>query len=725
MGGNTVYLNGLECLCNEQPLPVNGLGNIFKAINNLNIQKAKGLNTTPAKVVLAKEISLANEKMVGKQPVLPMVVPAVVKPAVSPVVKPVVTPIAPRGLNPFTPIPQTPKTDVLPPLLPAQNPCKQNCSEPNRTLPGANVKVDLQTGQKPKKQIRNFNAQELNAMTRVVIEPIKKMLVANLEIANKNPEQLAPLYNVPVYKQFIMDTLANWDNPAALKEIFKKYNGKVENTQTLNQREQKAAVMGLGSAYVDITKRFPVLRYTPEQVNGLSGLWDDITKGASNFVEFVGDGISNAANYVKRKASDAWDWTKESASKSVDFLKEVGIAIGEGLKNAAVWTVGMLQKYNPLMIAARSAFRGLLAVNFRGWASDMQGMRDRGEENKIKEVWTGTLVGGNWGDLVASINAGSGRSKVETGQAEYQKETIEAPPLPPEMPNIEVLKDLPQSTVNEIIAKYNAQGKQYSIDYGVPFREMRPFDVSGYKAAIGKQETVKVEPGTSNPQVIIAPPKPQNNPITILPSNEVKLPVNNKANVVDTGAAFTFNTSTPYITSNSNNLQLVTPKGFTSGNNLTFVSGLGSLGEAVSTGSLLTAATPVILKITDLITKAKEVADEAKKIKEEYVDPLINQGGGSNNPQPNNPPIGPGTTEPPNSNPNNNPGSGGGNAAQPETKSNTTLIIGLGIAAVLVLALTMNKGNAAPNKNLSGLGNKTVGKLSQTTKTSSIKNFKL
>jgi hypothetical protein len=87
----------------------------------------------------------------------------------------------------------------------------------------------------------------------------------------------------------------------------------------------------------------------------------------------------------------------------------------------------MLQKYNPLMIIARQAFRGLLAINFRGWASDMQGMRDRGEESKIKDTWTGTFIGGNWGDLVAAINTGAGRDKnkaTDTSTTELTAETI-------------------------------------------------------------------------------------------------------------------------------------------------------------------------------------------------------------------------------------------------------------------------------------------------------------
>jgi hypothetical protein len=347
----------------------------------------------------------------------------------------------------------------------------------------------------------------------------------------------------------------------------------------------------------------------------------------------------------------------------------------------------------------------------------MQGMRDRGEENKIKDVWTGTFVGGNWGDLVASINAGSGRSKVESGQAEYQKETIEAPPLPPEYPNIDVLKDLPQSAVNQIIAKYNTDIAKYNTDYGTTYRTMNAFDVSAYKANIGKQETVKVEPGTR----IIAPPKPQaSNPITILPQNEVKLPVNNKANVIDTGAAYTFNTSTPFVTSNSNNLQLVPNKGFTTSNNLTFMSALGSLGDPLSIGGLLTTASPIIATMTEIITAAgviivgaKKLMDDGKKVADDAGD-IINPNNGNNGGGNNNG----GSVEPPNSNPNNNPGSGGGNVVQPEGKSNNMLLIGGGIAALVLVALIASKGNAAPSKsNLNGLnGTKTVGERSRTTK---------
>lgn len=376
MAGNTVYLNGLNnlnnCLQNSNTsiIPIAGLGNAFGLANNVNYLASKGGYTAPLQKALSDEIKKAAEKIIGKVPV-----------------------------NPNQPTNAMVNTKAIE-LVKAVKDCKTNCAPPVRTMPGVEVKIDPQTGKSNKKQLRKFNAAELNVMTRVVIEPLRKSLEATLQNLIQFPAQNAVYYNVENYKSFITELLQNWSNPTAVSNIIAKYKGKINNTVVANQLAMRA---GLSAVNLD-------------------GLGDFLKDAA----DAVGDAVSNAGKWVGSTTSSVYDSVKAGVNVTFDMVKRAGAAIGEGIKNAAIFTVGMLQKYNPGMILARQAFRGLVAINFRGWASDMQGMRERGEENKIKDVWEGTFVGGNFGDLAAAINAGSGRDKrqAENASSTLTPETI-------------------------------------------------------------------------------------------------------------------------------------------------------------------------------------------------------------------------------------------------------------------------------------------------------------
>ena len=499
--GNTIYLNGLNGDANNTlccPIPLEGFNDMIAAANNVVAQANKGLPISPAKAVLNNVITKTNEKITGVTKVLPMVVPAVIKPAanaqiIKDVANTAVKIVTPNTIKPVNNTAFDTMKNIIGGNISTNNTAKSiisdaintvgksvvipavksadcggnNCTLPIREVPQPKIELSNQTGGNPnKKTLRPYNVAEKNAMTRLVIEPVRKMLEENLKVANTSPASLVAMYDVPVYKSFLTETLANWDNPTALKDVFAKYKGKVTNTQALQARAMKANLHGLGDSYVDIMHRFPVLNFNNMNSYGVATLgsldgWD-----WSDPVGSISGAVSSAANYVGDVAGNAWDAAKGAVNKSADFLGDVGRAVGDGLKNAATWVVGMLQKYNPVMIVARSAFRGLLAINFRGWASDMQGMRDRGEENKIKDAWTGTFVGGNWGDLVASINEGAGRPKKTTEEGfKAAVETVDAPPPYPTPLDIRILKQMSQPAIDAAVRKYNNDIAEYNKNY--------------------------------------------------------------------------------------------------------------------------------------------------------------------------------------------------------------------------------------------------------------------
>ena len=303
MSGNTVYLNGLNdlncCLQNNNPtIPVQGLGEVLTLANQVKELANKGINNVNAKVALTAAVKKAANNIIGITPVMPLVNPSLVNPN-----------------QPKTQVVNTAVTEFKKSVIEQKNSCKANCAPPVRSLPSIDVKI----GAKPKKQLRKFNAQELNAMTRVVIEPMRKSLEATLQNLIQFPAQNAVYYNVPVYKAFITEMLANWSNPAALKQIIAKYRGKTMNTPVINKLAMVAGLSGY---------------------NGLNGAFDFLGDAA----DWLGDRLSDAAKFVGNATSNIYDSLKAGVDVTFDMINKAGAAIGEGIKNAAKWTVGMLVK---------------------------------------------------------------------------------------------------------------------------------------------------------------------------------------------------------------------------------------------------------------------------------------------------------------------------------------------------------------------------------------------
>jgi hypothetical protein len=152
----------------------------------------------------------------------------------------------------------------------------------------------------------------------------------------------------------------------------------------------------------------------------------------------------------------------------------------------------------------------------------------------------------------------------------------------------------------------------------------------------------------------------------------------------------------------------------------TMTSILTSVG--VSAGTAATIASGVATG-TALVTAGGAIYAGGKKIYDEL---KPSEGGGSNNngstpstPQPTFPIVGPGGTNPNNANPETPATPNGGNNNANNGGGSTKIIIGVGIAAVLLLALSMNNSDAKPAKtNLSGLDGK------KATKTKTINNLK-
>lgn len=412
----TTRLSGFDdslssSLDTSEPLPIDGLEGYLAAV-----ARAKA-SPTPKKAMSAVAKAAHSKLMVSKPAVMQTVItrnPAIVK-------------------SPSTAVNPSGKLVSAKPCActkVAGKPCK--CKEPVRSIPNPNVSVSSGTG---KKKIRPYKESEIAAMQTVALEPVKKMLEDNLQQANSNPASLAPLYDVPSFKKAVSTLLDNWHDPIkrdSLLTAFEKQDEKIINKAGLTKRSLVFA--GLGSAYIDPVFSYPLMGLDANdeiQIQGLGGFFSSIKKAA----KAVGGAVKKAATTAVKTVATA-------AVKTGAVVKKAAVAVGTGVKNAAVFVKNNIQKINPVMIVARTAFRALVALNFRGWASTMSKMIANKQEGALKSKWTGALIGGNWGDLVASINSGAKKSALLKGLGNLGEPVTVASSVAAATPIIKIITDL-------------------------------------------------------------------------------------------------------------------------------------------------------------------------------------------------------------------------------------------------------------------------------------------
>jgi hypothetical protein len=443
--------------------------------------------------------------------------------------------------------------------LVTQKPCSCNkaanpsckCAAPNRNLPTPNVTIAKQTGPEVK-QIRPYNESELNHMSNVALEPVHKMLTDTLDLANKNPQALAPLYDVPNLKMALTNVLQNWNDPAKrdmMLESFEKQEDKLLNKKGLAHREIQFA--GLGDAYIDPVFSYPLMGLDANDefvITGLGGLFKSIKSAA----KAVGGAVKKAATVAVKSVAKA-------AVKTATVVKKAAVAVGTGVKNAAIFVAKNIQKINPLMIAGRTAFRALVALNFRGWGTNMKGMIDRKQEGTLKSKWTGAVIGGNWGDLVSSINSGAKKKALLGGIGGLGQL------MPYDVPSLMVV------SVPRIMAMTEIKSGGGAATPDEVLRSMVAMNFEGWAS------TLKKLFGTKHEAYLIT--KWTSKPIYGNYSQLVK--------AINAGAS----KKAPVLT----------------------LGQLGQLGEPVTVGSSLVAAAPIIKLITDLIKGGGGTPDAAQE----------------------------------------------------------------------------------------------------------------
>ncbi len=266
------------------------------------------------------------------------------------------------------------------------------------------------------KKIGPISAAKMNEMELMILEPMRQNLVKTRAEAIKNPGSVSLMYHPGKLVQAIDYALKNWNDPArreAAFDVLAKQDQAIINTPVLKGLMGAGAFRGLDGVDYDPTQVYPMMGIDEGSgelvIENLGGLLSSLKKGAASIKNVVKNVATKAGTAIKNAAVATAGGVKVAASAVANATKTAASAV----KNAAVFVAQNIQKVNPVMVAARTAYRGLVALNFRGMASDMaRAMTTTQGTQKIKDFWTGPWLGGNYGDLVSAINSGKGKARL-------------------------------------------------------------------------------------------------------------------------------------------------------------------------------------------------------------------------------------------------------------------------------------------------------------------------
>ncbi|MCA0428703.1 MAG: hypothetical protein LCH37_14810 [Bacteroidetes bacterium] len=278
----------------------------------------------------------------------------------------------------------------------------------------ANPKAEFgKAAKSSQKQAGFISPDELRKLELQALEPLRQTLIRTKNEAIANPAKVALMYNPGNLVKSIDYALQNWNDSAKRSQaldILAKQDKAITNQAAINGLAGLGAFEGLHglAGYVDPTLQYPLLGVSGDgslYIEGLGGLFDSVKKAAQS----VSKVVTNTAN----KAVTA---LKSAGTATVNQVKAAATSVANTAKQAATFVANNAMKVFPLAVVARTAYRGLVALNFRGFATDLaKAISTPAGEKKLKDFWTGSYVGGNWGDLISAINAGKTKKPLLNG----------------------------------------------------------------------------------------------------------------------------------------------------------------------------------------------------------------------------------------------------------------------------------------------------------------------
>lgn len=314
-----------------------------------------------------------------------------------------------------------------------KNPTKKPIAPRMIKQPKAAIKpVNAQTVVTPKGEVKKVitpaSAEDNNRLTLQTLKPIQdglKQMRADLE---RNPQAYRGIYNVDRLKKGIDVALKNWENQAersaALEMLSQQddtfFSDNYKNTIVqlsgiygLDDLSIEQELLGVGDEFDELNEVFQL----KGDVDGLGNL------GKPRLFSNVKAAAQKAAQGVKKVTNTAFEKGIKPAAKAT----ATGVKVGaQAVKKAATFTakkVGQGAKAaakvgaKVTLVVPRTAFRGLVAINFRGMATAMKRAIDTKQDAQLKKRWTSLPIAGNWGDLISAINSGAKKKPIWPSKA--------------------------------------------------------------------------------------------------------------------------------------------------------------------------------------------------------------------------------------------------------------------------------------------------------------------
>ena len=266
------------------------------------------------------------------------------------------------------------------------------------------------------KPLQPITVAKTNEMELAILEPMRQNLIQTKQQAINNPGSMAMMYDPKKIVQGVDYALANWNDSGkreAALDVLAQQDEAMVNRPVLNGLMGAGAFRGFDGVDYDPTQVYPLMGFDDNTGNlhleGFGGLFKSIKKTAQSVKAHVKSVASNAVKAVQKAAVNTGNGIKVGAQAVAKASKAAASSVAQ----AAKFVANNIQKLNPGMVAARTAFRGLVALNFRGMASDIaKSILTEPGMKKVKDFWTGPFVGGNWGDLISAVNAGKNKKRL-------------------------------------------------------------------------------------------------------------------------------------------------------------------------------------------------------------------------------------------------------------------------------------------------------------------------
>jgi hypothetical protein len=214
-------------------------------------------------------------------------------------------------------------------------------------------------------------------------------------------------YTHKIDKKMSLYHLSGIDTISGEQTTELEYIGEVDNTDFYMSGSGKLHVCN-NQTSTGSDRIFMPLQYNP--IKALSTIGSVETYlgsiGESDFYS-IGKPKGKVKQVIKKTGGAAVKVVKKVAKPVAKVVKKVAKPVAKVIKKAPKAAVKAVKKVG--LSVPRQAYRGLVALNVRGWATGLQKANAK-DPQKVRAQWE--KFGGNYGDLMSAVNAGAKKKRI-------------------------------------------------------------------------------------------------------------------------------------------------------------------------------------------------------------------------------------------------------------------------------------------------------------------------